>query len=190
MKTRRGSSGVLPRSFYNRDTELVARELLGKLLVHVVEGVPRVGRIVETEAYLGTHDLAAHSSRGRTARTEVMFGPPGYAYVYVIYGIHHCLNVVTGPEGRASAVLIRALEPVRNIATSTKGPGLLCRAMAIDLRLYGHDLLSDDFHLAEPEGSEPFDVVASRRIGVDYAGEWAAKPLRFYVAGNPYVSRK
>ena len=190
MKKRRGATSVLPRSFYDRDTELVARELLDKRLVHVVDGVPRVGRIVETEAYLGTHDLAAHSSRGRTARTEVMFGPPGYAYVYVIYGIHHCLNVVTGPEARASAVLIRALEPVRNVEGSTKGPGLLCRAMGIDLRLYGHDLLSDDFHLAEPEESEPFEIVARPRVGVDYAGEWAAKPLRFYVAGSPYVSRK
>jgi DNA-3-methyladenine glycosylase len=189
--TRRPSPArVLPRSFYDRDTEAVARELLGKHLVHVVEGAARVGRIVETEAYLGVHDLAAHSSRGRTARTEVMFGPPGFAYVYLIYGVHHCLNVVTEPEGHAAAVLIRALEPVRNIAASTEGPGRLCRALAIDRSLNGHDLLSADFHIAEPAADEPFAVVARPRIGVDYAGEWAAKPLRFYVEGNPYVSRK
>ena len=123
----------LDRQFYNRDTILVARELLGKQLVHIVAGaVKRVGRIVETEAYLGPHDLAAHSVRGRTKRTEPMFGPPGHAYVYLIYGIYYCMNVVTEPEGHASAVLLRALEPVRNLEGKTKGPGLLCQAMGID----------------------------------------------------------
>ena len=91
------SMEILPKSFYDRDAEIVAPDLLGKLLVRRLDGEQRVGRIVETEAYLGPHDLAAHSSRGKTARTEVMFGPPGYAYVYLIYGVHHCLNVVTGP---------------------------------------------------------------------------------------------
>src|SRR5690349_22815007 len=100
----------LPREFYERDTIVVAKELLGKHLVHVVGGLKRVGKIVEVEAYLGPHDLAAHSARGRTARTEVMFGPPGHAYVYLIYGIYHCMNVVTEREGYAAAVLIRALE--------------------------------------------------------------------------------
>jgi DNA-3-methyladenine glycosylase len=180
----------LPRSFYNRPAETVARELLGTLLAHCVGGKLRVGRIVETEAYLGPHDRAAHSARGRTARTEVMFGPPGHAYVYMIYGIHHCLNVVTEPAGHASAVLIRALEPVQHIEGSTKGPGLLCRALAIDRRLNGHDLLSDDFLIAAAERSAPFTIVARPRIGVDYAGEWAAKPLRFYIEGNPFVSRR
>src|SRR5207237_6379251 len=111
-------------------------------LVHRVGGVPRVGRVVETEAYLGPHDLAAHSARGRTPRTEVMFGPPGHAYVYLIYGVHHCLNVVTEAEGRASAVLLRALEPVCNLDGKANGPGLLCRAMHVDRRLNGHDLVS------------------------------------------------
>jgi DNA-3-methyladenine glycosylase len=180
----------LSRAFYDRDTELVARELLGKLLAHRVDGVLRVGRIVETEAYLGTHDLAAHSSRGRTARTEVMFGPPGHAYVYLIYGVHHCMNVVTGPEGQASAVLLRALEPVENLAGRTNGPGLLCRAMGIDRQQNGQDLFGEDFFIATPSRAEPISVVARPRIGVDYAGEWAEKPLRFYIQGNPYVSRK
>src|SRR6185437_9358325 len=117
------------RLFYDRDAETVARALLGKLLAHRVDGTLRVGRIVESEAYLGPHDLAAHSARGRTARTEVMFGPPGHAYVYLIYGMHHCLNVVTEAEGHAAAVLIRALEPVQNIEGRTSGPGLLCRAL-------------------------------------------------------------
>src|SRR5207237_8038104 len=128
-------------------------------LVHRVGGVPRVGRVVETEAYLGPHDLAAHSARGRTPRTEVMFGPPGFAYVYLIYGVHHCLNVVTEPEGRAAAVLIRALEPVQNVEESTKGPGLLCRALGIDRRQNGHDLVSTDLFFAAPERPEPFDIV-------------------------------
>src|SRR5437773_5749137 len=122
----------LPRSTYDRETETVARELLGTRIVHRVAGVLRVGRIVETEAYLGPHDLAAHSARGRTRRTEVMFGPPGHAYVYLIYGMHHCLNVVVEAQDRAAAVLLRALEPLTGIGTRTEGPGLLCRAMHID----------------------------------------------------------
>src|SRR5262249_24210386 len=131
-----------------------------------------------------------HSARGRTARTEVMFGPPGYAYVYLIYGVYHCLNVVTEPPGHASAVLIRALEPVRDIEGSTKGPGLLCRGLAIDRSLNGHDLLSDDLFIAPPELAERFTIAARPRIGVDYAGEWAAKPLRFLIEGNAFVSRR
>lgn len=180
----------LPRRFYDRDTEAVARDLLGKLLAYRVAGLLRVGRVVETEAYLGPHDLASHSSRGRTARTEVMFGPPGHAYVYLIYGIHHCLNVVTEPEGHAAAVLIRALEPVRGIEGKTNGPGLLCRAMEIDRSLNGLDLVGDRLFLAEPPDREPFEIVARPRIGVDYAGEWAARPLRFTIRGNPFLSRK
>src|SRR5579862_5205768 len=140
----------LPRSFYDRDTTRVAMELLGKLLVHIELGTERIGKIVEVEAYLGPHDLAAHSSRGLTERTRVMFGPPGHAYVYFIYGMYHCLNVVTEREGHASAVLLRALAPVKNLDGRTSGPGLLCRAMHIDRRLNGHDLLSDDFFIAAP----------------------------------------
>jgi DNA-3-methyladenine glycosylase len=180
----------LGRDFYDRDTVLVARELLGMWLVRIADGVERIGRIVEVEAYLGPHDLAAHSARGRTPRTEPMFGPPGHAYVYLIYGMHYCMNVVTEKEGHASAVLLRALEPVRNVTDKTSGPGLLCRAMRIDRRLNGHDLLSDDFFIAAPPQKPDFEIVARPRIGVAYSGPWAKKPLRFYVKGNAYVSRK
>ena len=179
----------LPRSFYDRDTNVVARELLGKHLVHVSGGVERVGRIVEVEAYLGPHDLAAHSARGLTRRTQVMFGPPGHAYVYLIYGMYYCMNVVTQPEGVASAVLLRALEPVKNVEGRTQGPGLLCKAMDIDKRLNGHDLLSDDFYIAAPPEPETFTIVKRPRIGVAYAGAWAKRLLRFYIKGNPFVSR-
>jgi DNA-3-methyladenine glycosylase len=180
----------LPRKFYDRDTIVVAHELLGKCLVHVAGGVERVGRIVEVEAYLGPHDLAAHSARGLTPRTKTMFGPPGHAYVYLIYGMHHCMNVVTQPEGVASAVLLRALEPVRNIETRTQGPGLLCRALHIDRRMNGHDLVSDDFHIADDGYPKVFPIARRPRIGVDYAGRWARRLLRFYIRGNPYISRR
>jgi DNA-3-methyladenine glycosylase len=179
----------LPRQFYDRDTTQVARELLGKLLVHQAGGVTRIGKIVETEAYLGEHDLAAHSSKGRTRRTEIMYGPPGYAYVYFIYGMYYCVNVVTERAGHASAVLLRAVEPVKNLEGRSCGPGLLCRAMKIDKALNGHDLLSDDFFIAAPETAEEVSIVKGPRIGVAYAKHWAKRHLRFYLKGNPHVSR-
>jgi DNA-3-methyladenine glycosylase len=179
----------LPRSFFDRDTRTVARELLGKWLVRVDHRVIRIGKIVEVEAYLGPHDLAAHSSRGLTERTRVMFGPPGHAYVYFIYGMYHCVNVVTEREGHASAVLLRALEPVKNLDGRSSGPGLLCRAMHIDRRLNGHDLLSDDLFIATPSEAESFRIVKRPRIGVDYARHWAKRHLRFYIKDNPFVSR-
>jgi DNA-3-methyladenine glycosylase len=179
----------LPRSFYERKTLRVARELLGKWLVRRADGIERIGRIVEVEAYLGPHDLAAHSSRGLTPRTKVMFGPPGHAYVYLIYGMHHCMNVVTEPEGHGSAVLLRALEPVRNLEGRTQGPGLLCRAMGIDRSLNAHDLLSRDFFIAVPTKAPKHLVIKRPRIGVDYAGPWAKLHLRFYIKDNPFVSR-
>jgi len=180
----------LPRSFYDRDTKTVALELLGKHLVHKINGVERIGKIVEVEAYLGEHDLAAHSAKGRTARTNIMFGPPGYAYVYFIYGMYFCMNVVTEREGNATAVLIRAIEPVKNVPGKTSGPGLLCRAMQIDKNLNGHDLLSDDFFIAAPGNAEKFSMVKRPRIGVDYARHWAKRHLRFYIKDNPFVSRR
>lgn len=180
----------LPRGFYNRDTVTVARELLGKWLVHRADGRCRTGRIVEVEAYLGPGDLAAHTSRGRTKRTEAMFGPPGHAYVYLIYGIHHCMNVVAGPEDSGTAVLLRALEPVCNLGDNTHGPGRLCKAMGIDLRHYGADLCGDELFLMRPPNEPAIEIVSRPRIGVDYAGEWAKKPLRFYVRGSGFVSKK
>lgn len=180
----------LPRAFYARDTVRVARALLGKHLVHVCDGVPRQARIVEVEAYVGAHDLASHSSRGVTPRSRIMYGPPGHAYVYLIYGIHCCMNVVTEPEGHGAAVLLRAVEPIANVAGNTRGPGLLCRAMGIDRRLNGHDLAGDDFCIIDPGGRIRLPIVARPRIGVAYAGAWAARALRFYIGGNPFVSKR
>jgi DNA-3-methyladenine glycosylase len=158
-------------------------------LVHNDRGTLRVGRIVETEAYMGPEDLAAHSSRGRTGRTEVMFGEPGHAYVYFIYGFWYCLNVVTAPAGVPHAVLLRALEPVAGITDKTWGPGLLCRAMNIDRRLNGADLLGDVLWLERPSGRQRRPgITRTTRIGVDYAGDWAKRPWRFFDSASPYVS--
>ena len=118
-----------------------------------------------------------------------MFGPPGHAYVYFIYGMYYCMNVVTQPEGHASAVLLRAIEPLQNIEGRTRGPGLLCKAMRVDKRLNAHDLLSDDFFIAAPQAPERIVVAKGPRIGVDYARHWAKRHLRFYIKGNPFVSR-
>ena len=180
---------TLSRDFYARDTVTVARDLLGKHLVHVVRGRPRVGRIVEVEAYLGPRDLAAHSSKGLTPRTRVMFGPAGHAYVYLVYGMHHCMNVVTEGGGAGTAVLLRALEPVSGVDGRTDGPGRMCRAMGIDLRRNAHDLLDDALYLAEPPAPARIAIDRSRRIGVGYARHWARRLLRFSIRGNPHVSR-
>jgi DNA-3-methyladenine glycosylase len=177
------------RSFFERGTLSVARALIGMHLVHDDGRTLRAGRIVETEAYLGPRDLAAHSSRGRTRRTEVMFGPPGHAYVYFIYGFWNCLNVVTGRAGVPHAVLLRALEPLADLTESTWGPGLLCRALRIDRRLNGADLLGDELWLELPQPRGPTVRIArATRIGVDYAGDWARRPWRFFDRDSPYVS--
>ena len=186
---RRPALHPLPRQFYDRDAQAVARDLLGTVILRRRDGIEQLARIVETEAYLGPHDLAAHSARGRTARTEVMFGPPGHAYVYLIYGIHHCFNVVTGPAGEAAAVLIRAVEPLANVTERTSGPGLLCRALGIDRHLNGTDLLGNDIRIVAPARRARPTVVRRPRIGVDYAGRWARRLLRFYIRGNDWVSR-
>lgn len=180
----------LPRSFYARKTLTVARELIGLHLVRRDAGLRQVGRIVETEAYQGPTDLAAHSARGRTARTEVMFGPPGHAYVYLIYGFWHCLNVVTAADGVPHAVLIRGLEPLEGITDTTHGPGLLCRALRIDRSLTGSDLTSQALWVERPAVNQYRKprIVRSTRIGVDYAGDWAEKPWRFFDGDSPYVS--
>jgi DNA-3-methyladenine glycosylase len=182
----------LEPSFFDRDAEAVAPELLGMILVRERPGMERaVGRIVETEAYLGPHDRAAHSARGPTARNASMFGPPGLAYVYFIYGMHHCLNVVTGPGTHPSAVLIRALEPVAGITMRTDGPGRLCRVLEVDRALDGHDLGTPPLWLEAGPGmaSETIEVATGPRVGVGYAGEWALRPLRYWIRGNRHVSR-
>jgi DNA-3-methyladenine glycosylase len=153
------------------------------------------GVIVETEAYLGPHDLACHAARGRTARTEVMFGPPGHAYVYLIYGMHHCVNAVTEQDGFAAAVLIRALEPDPGVDGRTDGPGRLCKALGIDRSHNGADLTRPGALYVTP-GDRPVkvgrptgEIGVGPRIGVAYAGEWAEAPLRFWLKGNRWVSR-
>lgn len=179
----------LPRDFYAPGTLAIARDLIGMHLVHNDGGTLRVGRIVETEAYMGPEDLAAHSSRGRTARTEVMFGEPGHAYVYFIYGFWYCLNVVTAATGVPHAVLLRALEPISGVTDKTWGPGLLCRAMNIDRRLNGVDLLGDILWLERPAARKRLPrITRTTRIGVDYAGHWAQRPWRFFDSASPYVS--
>jgi DNA-3-methyladenine glycosylase len=179
----------LPRDFYMQDTLTVARELLGMHLVHGSGRGVRIGRIVETEAYQGPEDRAAHSSRGRTARTEVMFGPAGHAYVYFIYGFWHCLNVVTAAEGVPHAVLLRAAEPVTGILQRACGPGLLCRAMDIDRRLNGADLCESALWIERGPPAPPVRIGQSPRIGVDYAGPWARRPWRFFDLDSPHVSK-
>lgn len=164
-------------AFYDRDTTMVARDLLGRILVHG----ERRGRIVETEAYVGEHDLACHASKGRTARTAVMFGPPGRAYVYLIYGMHHCFNVVTEAEGHASAVLIRGLAPLEGETLVGNGPGRLCRALGIDRSLDGHDLTQPPLTLLPGTPVPARRIARGARIGVDYAGAWANAPLRFWI---------
>jgi DNA-3-methyladenine glycosylase len=182
----------LPRRFYARPTLEVARGLLGARLVHEVgPGDRRVARIVETEAYLGPDDQASHARSGPTPRTQVMYGPPGHGYVYLIYGMYHCLNLVTEAEGFPAAVLIRAVEPHAGITGRTQGPGLVCRAMGIDLALNGADLCTANGSLhVEPRRGPAPPVGVSARVGVEYAGEWARKPWRFYLPGNPFVSRR
>jgi DNA-3-methyladenine glycosylase len=183
------SGSKLPRTFYSRSTLVVARELIGMHLVHMGSGTRQVGRIVETEAYQGPKDLAAHSARGRTARTEVMFGPSGHAYVYLIYGFWNCLNVVTAATGTPHAVLIRAVEPIAGIDNTTHGPGLLCRALQIDRSHSGVDLTGEVLWIERPAGiwHKP-RIARATRIGVDYAGTWAHKPWRFFDADSPCVS--
>lgn len=191
----------LPRSFYGADVEQVAERVLGKVLVSRSSQGVTAGRIVEAEAYRGPEDLAAHSAGGRrTARTEAMFGPPGFAYVFLVYGLHYQFNLVTGGVGEPHAVLVRALEPVagmelmsvrRGVAPDrrelTNGPGKLCAALGIDRADYGVDLC-DGRRLYLVEGPAPRAVVRTARVGVDYAGIWARRKLRFLDRDSRHVS--
>ena len=191
----------LPRGFYARSVLVVARECIGKLLVHRTPEGEAAGRIVEAEAYRGPLDRAAHSARGLTKRTTVMFGPPGYAYVYLIYGLSWAMNIIAASEGEPHGVLIRALEPVRGLELMarrrggkstgarelTNGPGKLTQALGITGEDYGRDLCGGRLFLEE--GDRPVAKVGrSARINVDYAGAWAARQWRFYERGNRYVS--
>lgn len=190
----------LPRSFYERSTLDVARQLLGKYLVRRHPEGNTVGRIVETEAYVGPEDKACHASKGRTARTEVMFGRAGHAYVYLVYGFHHMLNIVTEAVEFPAAVLIRAAEPIQGIPTMqsrrdiatlrdlASGPGKLCQAFAIDRTLNGHDLCGSVLYL-EDRGEAAPRVVTTPRIGVDYAGPWKRKLWRFVIKDDAFASR-
>jgi DNA-3-methyladenine glycosylase len=175
---------ILPRSYFNRPTLKVARSLMGKYVVRKTEHGSMAGLIVEVEAYVGPHDLACHASRGRTRRTDVLFGPPGIAYVYLIYGMYHCLNVVTEREGFPAAILIRAVEHRNTSSVLIDGPGRVCRAFHIDLSLNRWDLTLGEGLWLEDRGERitDADVLTAPRIGVDYAGEWAAKPFRFRLA--------
>ncbi|MEZ4608635.1 MAG: DNA-3-methyladenine glycosylase [Deinococcales bacterium] len=179
----------LERAFFARGAEEVARALLGQTLVHIHESTLFKGRIVESEAYLGAHDLACHASKGRTQRTEVMFGPPGHAYVYLIYGIHDMFNIVTGRKGEPQAVLIRALEPL-NLLADMRGPGKLCRVMGIHRQHNGLDLCEPASKIYFESAPVPTDILATPRIGVDYAGDWKDAPLRFVDSKSPHLSRK
>jgi DNA-3-methyladenine glycosylase len=191
----------LERDFYSRPALDVATDLLGKVLVRRLSGRRLSGMIVETEAYVGPHDLACHASKGRTPRTEVMFGPAGHAYIYMIYGFYFCLNVVTDCVGFASAVLIRALEPMENVKLMktlrghpardidiASGPGKLCRAMSIDKQLNGVDMEGRTLWVEDRQIDVP-GIVQAPRVGIDYAGEYRDKLWRFYIDGNPHVSR-
>ena len=191
----------LTRSFYEQSTVDVAKLLLGKFLVRKHPDGASIGRIVETEAYIGPQDLACHAAKGRTKRNAVMFGGPGHAYVYFIYGFYNMLNLVTEAKDYPAAVLIRAVEPVKGIElmkqrrrsdelrSLASGPGKLCQAFAIDRSLNGADVCANDLYI-EDRGEPTPKILATARIGVDYAGKWKDKPLRFIVRGNEFVSKR
>jgi DNA-3-methyladenine glycosylase len=186
---RRVRPKILPVTFYARDTLIVARNLLGKYLVRELPQGVRAGRLIEVEAYVGPHDRACHAYKGRTKRTEVLFRSPGLAYVYLIYGMYHCLNVVTERLDYPAAVLIRAVEDETGLID---GPGRVCRAYGIDLTLNYHDLTTGQNLWLEDRGQRPAraQIGSFPRIGVDYAGEWATRPWRFRIATVRHKTRK
>lgn len=198
-KARRSSLGApLPPDFYNRPTEVVAREILGAVLEHRSSDGTTRGRIVEVEAYLGAHDPASHAAIGLTERNRHLHGPPGTAYVYFIYGMHYCVNTVTREEGLGSGVLIRAVEPLSGIALMrqrrrgvpdrelTNGPGKVCQALGIDLTLGGNRLDRGALRVLRGTRVADADVVIAPRVGISKAADW---PLRFMIRGSPWVSR-
>lgn len=192
---------ILPHKFYNRSTISVAKELLGKVLVHQTKEGKISGKIVETEAYMGEKDLASHTSKGKTKRTQIMYGPPGFAYIYFTYGMHWMLNVVTEKEGKPQAVLIRAVEPLDGIdlmlknrnkqklsTDLTSGPAKLTKAFAIDGKLNGINLTKPPLYIVN-QNIKIKEIKTSKRVGVDYAKHYKDKPWRFFVKDNPYVSK-
>ena len=185
MAKARAGAAIVSRDFYLDPPDLVAQKLLGKLLVRGA----KVGRIVEVEAYFGESDPASHSFPGKTARNAVLFGPPGHAYVYFIYGMHYCLNVSCEPEGQPGGVLFRALEPICGLKLSTSGPGRLCKAFGITRsRDNGVDFTSPSSDLQiQDDGYSAKDILITPRIGIT---KEASRPARFLIAGNPYVSKQ
>jgi len=190
---------VLPRAFYERETEIVAREMLGTVLECETSAGIASGIIVETEAYLGEHDLACHAAAGRTARTETLYGPPGTSYVYFIYGMYWCFNAVTRAEGLPSAVLVRAVEPlagidlmrkrrslIRNEVDLTSGPGKLCTALGIEGSMSAKSLQRKPLVIREGDGIPDDKIEVTTRIGITRSADW---PLRWIVKGNRFVSR-
>jgi len=178
------TSRRLDRSFYARSTLVVARDLLGKTLRHGA----LAGRIVEVEAYCGQTDLASHARSGPKGRAALMWGEPGHAYVYLIYGMHHCVNAVCEPEGQAGAALIRAIEAADGARGA--GPALVCRALGIDRSCHGADLTTSELGIEDAPPLADEAVRMGPRVGVDYAGAWAAHPWRFWIADSPHVSRR
>jgi DNA-3-methyladenine glycosylase len=178
----------LPREFYEKPAEQLAKDLLGKILVRRIAGGLRRARIVEAEAYCGVKDLASHSSKGRTARTEVMFGPAGRAYVYFIYGMHEMFNIVGGSIGDPQAVLIRGAEALDGWKADLTGPGKLAKAFEITRKDNGMDLSGDDLFIVDDPEYQP-RIVRTKRIGVDYAKRWKDRLLRFVDVKSPVAKR-
>lgn len=181
------TDGLLQPAFYAQDAATLAQALIGKTLVRRIDGDEYRARIVETEGYAGPEDLACHTSRGRTARTQVMFGPPGRAYVYFIYGMYDMFNIVSGPPGSGQAVLIRAAEPL-GWQANLSGPGRLTRALCITRAENGLELSGDSLFLIDQNGPAP-RVGRAKRVGVDYAKEWKDALLRFYDLDSAAVSK-
>lgn len=190
---------LLNRAFFDRPTLDVAPDLLGKIVVHKLDGHVLAGKIVETEAYLGNGDRAAHSARGRTRSTEVIFGPPGHAYVYLCYGMYECLNLIAEPDGEAGCVLIRALEPLvgieqiqqrrpnaKRLRDLASGPGKLTLALGVTRSRNGVDVTRGELTVRELREPEVFDIVQTTRIGISLSHDL---PYRFYIKDNNFVSK-
>lgn len=195
---------ILRRTFYQRNTFTVARQLLGKILVHETENGVTSGKIVETEAYIGPQDMASHAYKSlRTRRTEAQYGPKGHVYIYFIYGMYYCLNVTSGEiSGKPEAILIRAVEPIEGtpimlknrkltkdkISKLTSGPGKLCDAMEITTKLNGHDLSKPPLYIEDGESVSQDRIQKAKRVGVEYSGKWKDKPWRYFIRDNDFVS--